>query len=394
MSRQQLPPQIKKVDVGDRKTGKRVVRYQLTVDAGQAADGRRRQVRRRYASEREARKALAEITGGAIDGTFVARSVLTIEKACRDWLAGMHDIEPTTRAAYTHALKPLRDRHGEMPVQQLTKSRLDQLVTDLAGGSFPDQKRPWTANSINPMLNLISRVLADLVRQGALARDVAALVKRLRRPEAKLKTFDEKEVRQLLKHVENDRLGHAWHLALAGLRRGEISGLRWSDVELEPDGDAGTLTVAHNRVSVGGKIHDKNPKTERSARTLPLTPALAKALKRAKAVQAAERLQLGPHYLGEGNHVVVDDAGRPYHPDTLSDFWRELCREAKVRQIRLHDARHSCASIMHAQAVPIAVISAWLGHADPAFTMRTYVHAQNDALQAAAATLQKVVTLS
>ncbi|WP_406813987.1 tyrosine-type recombinase/integrase [Mycobacterium sp. M23085] len=394
MSRQQLPPQIKKVDIGDRKTGKRVVRYQLTVDAGQAADGRRRQVRRRYASEREARKALAEITGGAIDGTFVARSVLTIEKACRDWLAGMHDIEPTTRAAYTHALKPLRDRHGEMPVQQLTKSHLDRLVTDLVDGSFPDQKRPWTANSINPMLNLISRVLADLVRQGALARDVAALVKRLRRPEAKLKTFDEKEVRQLLKHVENNRLGHAWHLALAGLRRGEISGLRWSDVELNPDGDAGTLTVAHNRVSVGGKIHDKNPKTERSARTLPLTPALAKALKRAKAVQAAERLQLGPHYVGEGDHVVVDDAGRPYHPDTLSDFWRELCGEAKVRQIRLHDARHSCASIMHAQAVPIAVISAWLGHADPAFTMRTYVHAQNDALQAAAATLQKVVTLS
>jgi integrase len=125
-----------------------------------------------------------------------------------------------------------------------------------------------------------------------------------------------------------------------------------------------------------------------------LTPALAKALKRAKATQAAERLRLGPHYIGNGQHVVVDDAGRSYHPDTLSDFWRELCGAAKVRQIRLHDARHSCASIMHAEAVPIAVISAWLGHADPAFTMRTYVHTQNDALKAAAATLQKVVTRS
>jgi integrase len=63
-------------------------------------------------------------------------------------------------------------------------------------------------------------------------------------------------------------------------------------------------------------------------------------------------------------------------------------------QIRLHDARHSCASIMHAQAVPIAVISAWLGHADPAFTMRTYVHAENDALKTAAAAWQQVVTPS
>ena len=194
--------------------------------------------------------------------------------------------------------------------------------------------------------------------------------------------------------TENDRLGHAWHLALAGLRRGEISGLRWSDIELDADRDTGTLTVAHNRVSVGGQVHDKNPKTERSARTLPLTPALAKALKRAKAVQAAERLRLGPHYVGMGEHVVVDDAGRPYHPDTLSDLWRELCGAATVSQIRLHDARHSCASIMHAQGVPIAVISAWLGHADPAFTMRIYVHTQDDALKAAAATLQKVVTRS
>ena len=149
MSRQQLPPQIKKVDVTDRKTGKRVMRYQLTVDAGKSADGRRRQVRRRYASEREARKALAGITGGVVDGTFVARSALTIEQACRDWLAGMHDIEPTTRAAYTHALKPLRDRHGGMPARQLTKAHLDQLVTDLTAGAFPGHKSPWTANSIN-----------------------------------------------------------------------------------------------------------------------------------------------------------------------------------------------------------------------------------------------------
>jgi integrase len=73
-------------------------------------------------------------------------------------------------------------------------------------------------------------------------------------------------------------------------------------------------------VSVGGQVHDTDPKTERSAWTLPLTPTLAKALKRAMAVQAAERLRLSPHYVGQGVHVIDDDHGRPYHPDTLSDF--------------------------------------------------------------------------
>jgi integrase len=108
-------------------------------------------------------------------------------------------------------------------------------------------------------------------------------------------------------------------------------------------------------------------------------------------MQKAERLALGPDY-GPGEHVVCDEAGRPYHPDSMSDFWRALCAEAGVPKIRLHDARHTCGTLMHMQGVPIVVIAQWLGHADPAFTMRTYVHSQDDALKIAATTLQQVVT--
>lgn len=125
-------------------------------------------------------------------------------------------------------------------------------------------------------------MLAGLVRQGAVARDVAALVKRLKRPEKKLTTSTEDEVRQVLSYVEHDRLGHAWHLALAGLRRGEISGLRWSNITLDDAVDTGELTIENNRVSVGGAVHNTDPKTDRSARTLPLSPTLAKTLKRAR----------------------------------------------------------------------------------------------------------------
>lgn len=153
------------------------------------------------------------------------------------------------------------------------------------------------------------------------------------------------------------------------------------------------LTVApgHNRVSVNGQVMDSDPKTDRSERTLPLTPALTAALRRALAIQKQERMALGPDY-GAGEHVACDEAGRPHHPDTISDYWRAVCVTAKVPSIRLHDARHTCGTLMHMQGVPIVVISAWLGHADPAFTMRTYVHSQDDALKVAAATLQQVTT--
>ena len=86
---------------------------------------------------------------------------------------------------------------------------------------------------------------------------------------------------------------------------------------------------------------------------------------------------------------MCDAAGRLYHPDTLSDFWRALCSDAGVSRIRLHDARHTCVTLMHMQNLPIVVIAEWLGHADPAFTMRTYVHSQNDALHLAAETWQR-----
>ena len=369
MSRQQLPHQIRKLVVTERATGKKVTRYEVRVDGStrdvvvEKDDGTvsvrrsRAQTKRRYASEKAARAALAEIQNGVAAGTFVNPSDLTVEQACASWLAGRHRIRPTTRAAYEHALRPLRQRHGDLPVQKLTKAQLDQLVSDLRTGHWSGQRRKWGANSINPMLNLISQVLGGLVKEGVLVRDVAALVDRLPRPKQKMKTFTDAEVKRLLKHAEADRLAHAWHLALSGLRRGELCGLRWSDVDLKD----GTLTVAHNRVSVNGQAMDSDPKTEGSGRTLPLTPALTAALRRAQATQKAERFALGPDY-GQGEHVVCDEAGRAYHPDTMSNYWRALCLAAKVPPIRLHDARHTCGTLMHLQGVPIAVVSAWLGH--------------------------------
>lgn len=389
--RQQLPPQIKKIELATRVKGKPAVRYQLTVDTGVDPEtGRRKQFRKRFKTEDAARDELSKILSNVAQGTHVHDSSLTVDNACANWLAGRR-IRPTTLAAYTHALQPLRDAHGETKVQKITKRDLDDLVTGLIAGSIPkadgSTRRPWDANSINPMLNLASRMMDDLVKQGVLVRNVAALVDRVPRKKKEMKTFTKSEVQLLLAASAKDRNEHAWQLALSGLRRGEVCGLRWEDVDLR----AGTLTIANNRVSVNGAVVEGEPKTDRSARTLPLTPALQKSLKAASKRQKKERLALGELY-GPGMYVVCDEAGQPYHPDTISEYWRTMCKTAKVTEIRLHDARHTCGTLMHLQGVPIAVISAWLGHADSAFTMRTYMHSQDDALKLAAASLQSLVT--
>jgi integrase len=230
------------------------------------------------------------------------------------------------------------------------------------------------------MLGALSQVLAQLAAEGRLARNVAGLVDRVPGKARKFETFTADQVRTVLGGIAKDRNRHAWHLALAGLRRGVIAGLRWDDVDL----DQRTVRIGKTRVDVGGHALDQDdPKTTSAGRVLPLPHALLGELTAAKARQAAERLSLGEAYAGL-DYVVCNEAGEPYHPSTLSTMWQAAIKNLDVPQVRLHDARHTCATLMHLQGVPIALVAAWLGHADVSFTLRTYVHAQPEALEIAA----------
>jgi integrase len=381
--RRQLPPQIRRVELARRVGSKPVVRYQLTVDTGMV-DGKRKQLRRRYNTEKEARAALAEIQGQVATGTYVQPSTLTIEQACADWLRSRHKIRPTTAAGYEYILQPVRSDLGEMAVQDLTRRHIDDLIVRLRSGELARPggraRKKWSARSCNYMLGALSQVLAQLVAEGRLTRNVAALVDRVPGKAKRFETFTPDQVLTVLSGIADDRNRHAWHLALAGLRRGEIAGQRWEDVDFEKR----TLRIGTTRVDVGGRALDQDePKTVSAGRILPIPDALLAELTAAKARQAAEKLARGEAYANLG-YVVCNEAGEPYHPSTLSKLWQAAIKNLDVPQVRLHDARHTCATLMHLQGVPIALVAAWLGHADVSFTLRTYVHAQPEALAVAA----------
>ncbi|BBY95188.1 integrase [Mycobacterium gallinarum] len=394
MSRQQLPPQIKKIEVLDRKTGKSVVRYRLAASAGiNAETGKRQQVLRHYATERAARAALAEIADAATKGTFVPRRAITVAEVCKNYVAGRHKLRATSKAKLSYDLAPLIERHGDEPVQRLTKAHVDTLVEDLlAGGTTTGKgrtRRPWGAAAVNKFIQTVAMVLADAQRQGLVTRNVAEHVDPVAVGHRSVDTYTEAEVRTLLASIADDRLRHAWELALCGLRRGEIAGLRWSDVDLE----AKTLSVANNRVDAGGKAVENDPKSAMSRRTLPLPDRLVVVLRSAKKRQAGERLALGRDG-GSWEYVVSNEAGEPYHPQVLSRYWRDAVTLAGLRPIKLHAARHTAATAMHLAGVPVAVIAAWIGHKDASLTMRLYAHSQDDALRAAGDTFNRVVILT
>ncbi|MBO0884311.1 MAG: site-specific integrase [Mycobacterium sp.] len=393
MSRRQLPPQISKLEVTDRRTGKPVVRYEMVVDTGRDPEtGKRGQIRRRFANEQEARKALSEVQDQVAKGDYVPRKAVTVAEIIADWLASLHSVRAVTRAGYEYDVAPVRERFGTLPVQNLTRKHLDELVVALRNGGTVTAKgrvrKPWAPRSLNRTVATTSMVLDYAIDRKMLSRNVADQVKAVPRRRKKVDTYTADEVRKVLDSIGEDRNEHLWHLALRGLRRAEIGGLRWSNVDFA--GKA--LTVEIGRADArNGLVVEDIPKTECSRRTLPMDEDLVQVLRRARGRQAGDKLAVGKAY-GKGGYVACDAAGRPYHPSTISHLWGKAAKAAGVRHIRLHDCRHTAGTLMHLRNVPIAVIAEWLGHTDASFTQRTYAHSQRDALAEAAVTLGSVVT--
>lgn len=186
--RRQLPPQIKRIELGRRAGGRPLVRYQLTVDVG-TVDGKRKH----YATEREARGALDEIRDEIAKGTYVHPSVLTVEEACANWLMSRHGIKPKTKSGYDGVLAPVRADLGHLPVQKLTRRDVDALITRLRDGQVTradgTKRRPWSAHSCNYLLGTLSQVLDQLANDGTLVRNIVAHVDRVAGKPKKFATY-------------------------------------------------------------------------------------------------------------------------------------------------------------------------------------------------------------
>lgn len=388
------PDWVKPVETSDGR------RYEVRVH-GKRLDGSRFQHKKRFTSVEEAVKWRSTVVSELGHGTHVAPSEITVRQAVDSWLVGQR-IRPKTMSAYVTGLRPLVDALGDKPVQQVTKDDIEKVVTALREGTSrmgswhaPEKltknkkkvRAAWAATSINPMLARARSIFDDLMAQGIVVRNPAALVKSLPTEKSEMHTLSAEHVTTLLTKTAGDAFGIAWQLAVYGLRRGEILALSWNAVDF----GANTIAITAARLAVSGGSVTGATKTKTSTRTLPMPEDLARALKAERKRQREAKLALGSKWRNAGL-VVVDEFGVPPHPDTLTSAWKKALDSAGLPHVRLHDARHSCATLMHLRGVPVVVIAAWLGHQDAGFTLRTYAHSTNDALADAAAVLNSITT--
>jgi len=300
-----------------------------------------------------------------------------------DWLENQHksQIAHTTyrryRALIVHHIIPAV---GEIELQKLTTADINALITVMreAGQSPRSQQQ--------------ARAVLSIALRDAIANEYIKInpVKNSKSPQVKqreIQPLSIDEVRRLLQTYKGTYMSARLHVALiCGLRQGEALGLRWEDIALKN----GTLEIKQQLQTMNGEPKFTGLKTDRSRRTVALTKETVEALEVHQGLIKA--LKSGsPAGWSENNLVFPDAKGCPRSAITDYNEWKRALRLCGIKKRRLHDARHTAATLMYSQGVGIETISRALGHSSSAITSKLYVHTALEPLENAARLLDQIL---
>jgi integrase len=347
---------------------KRGSTYSVVLDLGKGPDGKRiRKWHSGYRTKKDAEQAQGELLAALGRGAYVEPSKRTMGPFLReDWLPGLRSqVRPSTWAEHRSKVEVhLAPAIGHLPLQRLAPGHLNTLYADLL-------ERGLSARTVLHVHATIRRALADATRWGLVPRNVALLASPPRPARTELQVWTAADLRAFLAFVEDDRLYGLWLLAAStGMRRGEVLGLQWPDV------DFGRARVAVRRslVTVGHQVVVSEPKTAKGRRSVALDPATVAGLKAWRKHQTAERLAWGPAWTDSGLVFTRED-GRPLHPREVTRAFTRHVLAAGLPIIRLHDLRHTHATLALAAGIHPKIVQERLGHANIAITLDTYSHA-------------------
>jgi integrase len=346
--------------------------YYAVIEEGvdPATGKRRRHYHAAGTVKRDAERLLISLVRKVHDGEYVQPDRLTFSEYLTTWWLPSQEtqLKSSTFASYKAAVeKHIEPQLGAVQLQQLTPEHLDRFYAGRLGSGL-------SAKTVRNLHVVIRKSLGDAARKGSVSRNVATLadppkLSRNAKP-AEQRFWTAGELRQFLDANQDHRHWAAWFLAsFTGLRRGELLGLRWRDVDL----DAKRLSVRQTLLSVNYRLEFSTGKTDNAERVIDLDDRTGSVLRMHRTHQLQERLLVGEKY-GDLDLVFAHPDGQPIHPDVFSQTFDRRVRSLDVPRIRLHDLRHSHATLMLAAGVPVKVVSERLGHATPAFTQSVYQH--------------------
>jgi integrase len=354
---------------------KRGTSWSVVLDLGRDGTGKRlRKWHSGYRSRKEAEHARVELLSTLAKGTYVAPSKVTLGSYLTDhWLpAKRSTVKTTTLASYQqHVDKHIVPRIGGIQLVNLGAAQLNALYAELLEAGKRDGSGGLSPTTVRRIHSTLHKALADGVRWGLIARNPADSADPPRAAKTEMAILEPAQLRGFIDAVREDRLFAAWVLAATtGMRRGEILGLRWVDL----DSNAKLLHVRQIRTVVNYQAVTLTPKTDKGARTISLDPQTVAALRAHRVRQMEERLMCGATYEDEVDYVFRREDGSPIHPERLSSWFKQHCARAGLPPVRFHDIRHSYVTALLKQGVPLKVVSERVGHASPMVTLAIYQH--------------------
>lgn len=340
--------------------------------------GKRRQISKGgYRTKKLAQEALTEALVDHQRGERVEPSKMTVRTyLLEEWLpvAGAR-LKPSTLAGYGHIV------NGRI-IPHLGDVRLAELTTgQIAGLHRRLREQKLSERTILNTHRCLSKALEDAARRRLIARNPARDVETPRPRRKEMKVWSVDELRAFLRATEGDRLSACWTLAATtGLRRGEVLGLRWADIDL----DGGQLAVRRSRVLVDYQVVEGEPKSGR-ARTVAIDEGTVAVLRRHRRAQLEERMAWGGAWTDSG-YVFTSEDGLPLHPQAMGWQFEKAQRDlaaatkkadpkaAPFPVIRFHDVRHTHATLALQAGVHPKVVQERLGHSSIAITLDLYSH--------------------
>jgi integrase len=293
------------------------------------------------------------------------------------WIASTleaSDRKPSTKVTYATLLRSqvLTDEIASKPLADLKPSQIEQFTVRM-------RVKGCSPSTVRQTYTVLRSVLETAVRDELLATNPAARVKRPGVPRTEAHYLSIAEVAALLEAAKSSRYAPLFRLLVStGLRRGEALALRWQDVDLTN----GVLRVRGTLSRVDGRLIISEPKTERSRRDVPLSPATVALLRSVKESQALERLKAVSIWVETG-HVFTSESGAAVDPRTALRAITTAAKAAGMPGVGLHTLRHSFATHMLEAGVPLHTVSELLGHSSVAVTGDVYGHVSTEGARSA-----------
>ena len=359
-------------------------KWRIRYDGPAQADGSRKQISETVSGTKSKALAVLRKRIRSLEiGQFVRPSQLTVSQYFNDWLRSHAEhVSFKTIENYESMVRNHIDPTiGQINLQNLEPHHLSAMYLVMSEKQLSPATRAYCHKTMR-------KALGDATRQNLIASNPALLVTPPRQRRREPETWTPSQFNMFLKAAEDDEFRDFFELAaLTGMRRSEITGLKWDKVDLQRN----ELRVAETLQRITGRgLVTGAPKTRGSRRVITLSLRTVELLKGIRRRQLEQQLAIGSVYEDTG-YVFTDQLGQPYDSGRPSKHFLNVVRSTELPILNLHCLRHLHASVLLANGTHVKVVSERLGHSSVAFTMDIYQHLMPGMQEQAAATIDRAL---